>query len=107
MAKYFMQGKYTPEGVKGFIKEGGSSRQEAIEKLFASVGGSLESLYFSSAGPGYYIIVNMPDKESAIAMAATAVSTGAITADQMVELITPAEADEAVKKSPMYRAPGQ
>ncbi|MCB0163837.1 MAG: GYD domain-containing protein [Anaerolineae bacterium] len=106
MTKYFVQGNYTAEGVKRLIKDGGTGRRESASQLFASAGGSLECLYFSSVGPSYYIIIDIPDKESAMAIAATGVVNGTITIDQVVELLTPAEMDEAVKKTPMYHSPG-
>ena len=105
MTRYFVQGTYTAEGVKRLIKDGGSGRQESASQLFAAAGGSLECLYFSSVGPSYYIIIDMPDKESAMAIAATGVVNGTITVDQVVELLTPAEMDQAVKKTPLYHAP--
>lgn len=46
----------------------------------------------------------MPDKESAMAIAATGIVNGTITVDQVVELLTPAEMDQAVKKTPLYHA---
>ena len=33
--------------------------------------------------------------------------TGAVTVAQVVELLTPAEMDDAVKQTPLYRAPGR
>ena len=105
MTRYFVQGTYTAEGVKKLIKEGGTGRYESARQIFASAGGSLECLYFSSVGPSYYIIVDMPDKESAMAIAATGIVNGTITVDQVVELLTPAEMDGAVKKTPLYHAP--
>ena len=33
MPKYLITGSYTPEGVKGLIKQGGSSRKEVVEKM--------------------------------------------------------------------------
>ena len=40
MPKYLFTGSYTAEGARGVLKEGGSGRREATEKLVASLGGS-------------------------------------------------------------------
>ena len=34
MPKYLVQANYVGEGLKGLLKEGGSSRRAAVEKLF-------------------------------------------------------------------------
>jgi uncharacterized protein with GYD domain len=39
MPKYLVHGNYVGEGIKGLLKEGGSSRRAAIEKLVSSLGG--------------------------------------------------------------------
>ena len=40
MAKYLFYGSYTPEGLNGLMKEGGSSRIEAAKEALGSGGGS-------------------------------------------------------------------
>ena len=47
MARYLFQGSYTVEGLRGLLKEGGSSRREATEQLSKSLGGTLEAYYFA------------------------------------------------------------
>jgi uncharacterized protein with GYD domain len=107
MARYFIQGNYTVEGTKGLLKEGGTSRNDAVAKLAGSVGGALESLYFSATSPAYYIVMDLPERGSAAAVAATVVASGAVTVEHCVELLTPAQMDESAKKAPVYRAPGK
>jgi uncharacterized protein with GYD domain len=107
MAKYFIQGNYTVEGTRGLLKEGGSSRNEAVVKLAGSLGGALESLYFSATSPAYYIVMDLPERGSAVAIAAAVVASGAVTVESCVELLTPAQMDESVRKTPLYRAPGK
>jgi uncharacterized protein with GYD domain len=107
MARYFIQGNYTVEGAKGLIKEGGSGRSEAVAKLASSLGGSLDSMYFSATSPAYFILMDLPERGSAAAIAATVVGSGAVTVEQCVELLTPTQMDETAKKTPLYRAPGR
>lgn len=47
MAKYLLQVSYTTEGLKGLLKEGGSSRAETIKRVTQGLGGSVEAFYFA------------------------------------------------------------
>ena len=47
MAKYLIQASYVGEGVKGLLKDGGSVRRAAVEKLAKSVGGAVEVFYYA------------------------------------------------------------
>jgi len=40
-------GSYTNEGAKGFAKEGGTARREAVVKAAESVGGKLDAMYYA------------------------------------------------------------
>ena len=106
MAKYLLQGNYNSEGVKGLLKEGGSSRRTAVEKLIGGMGGSVESIYYAFGDTDIYVIVDMPDNVSVAAVALFVNSAGVTTVKTTV-LLTPEEIDEAVKKTPAYRPPGQ
>jgi uncharacterized protein with GYD domain len=106
MPKYLFQGNYIGEGVKGLLKEGGSSRRAAVEKAAQSLGGKLEAFYYAFGDTDAYVIVDLPDNATASALALTVNSSGATVVKTTV-LMTPEEVDAAVKKSPSYRAPGQ
>ena len=69
MAKYLIEANYTPQGVKGVQSGGGSSRRDAIAQMVEGVGGKLESLYFAFGERDVYVIVDLPDNESAAAVA--------------------------------------
>lgn len=105
MAKYMWSGSYTAEGTKGLIAEGGSARKAVIEKMMASMGGKLECMYFSFGSDDVVIIVDAPDNVGAASVALTVAATGAVKG-RMTVLLTPAEIDQAAKKSPAYRPPG-
>lgn len=106
MPKYLIQANYVGEGIKGLLKEGGSSRRGAIEKLVSSLGGSLESVYYAFGDTDVFVIVDMPDNASMTAVALAVGASGAVTVKTTV-LMTPEEVDEAAKKTPDYRPPGQ
>ena len=47
MAKYLIEASYTPDGVKGLLKDGGSARRDAATQLMETLGGKVEAFYFS------------------------------------------------------------
>lgn len=106
MAKFLSYGNFIGDGVKGILKEGGSSRVAAIKKLFESAGGTLESYYFAVGEYDYFIIADFPDNVSGQSVALTVRASGMVTVKTTV-LMTPEEMDQVAKKSPIYRAPGQ
>jgi uncharacterized protein with GYD domain len=106
MPKYLVSANYVGEGIKGLLKDGGSARQAAVEKLVASLGGSVESMYYAFGETDLFIIADMPDNASMTALALTVGASGAVTLTTTV-LMTPAEVDQAAKKSPNYSPPGK
>jgi len=106
MPKYLIQANYVGDGVKGLLKEGGTSRRAATEKAIKSLGGTLEAFYYAFGETDAFAIVDVPDNASMAAIALTAGASGAVAVKTTV-LMTPDEVDEAVKKVSSYRPPGQ
>jgi uncharacterized protein with GYD domain len=106
MSKYMFQANYVGEGIKGLIKEGGSSRVAAVEKAALSVGGKVDVFYYAFGDVDVYAVVDLPDNAAAAALALTINASGNVVLKTAV-LMTPEEVDLAVKKSPSYRAPGK
>jgi len=106
MPKYMIQASYTAEGVKGLLAEGGTKRREAAAKAIKSAGGKIEAFYFAFGKSDAVVIVDLPDNVSVAAASMAINATGVVTTSTTV-LLTPAEVDEAAKKSVGYRAPGQ
>jgi uncharacterized protein with GYD domain len=106
MAKYLFQVRYTMQGAKGIASEGATGRIAAVEKMAASVGGKIESFYFAFGGVDAYVIADLPDHESATAIALTVNQAGGATVDTVV-LVTPDQVDRAAKMSVQYRPPGK
>ena len=105
MAKYLIEASYTPDGVKGLLKDGGSARRDAATQLMEALGGKIEAMYFSFGSSDAYVIVDMPDNVSLAAAVLAVTSSGAVTAKTTV-LLTPEEVDEACQKNTEYRPPG-
>jgi uncharacterized protein with GYD domain len=106
MPKYLVQVNYVGEGVKGLLKDGGSKRRAVVEKLFKSMGGTIEAFYYAFGDTDLYIIGDFPDHATVAATILTVTSTGTVTCKTTV-LLTPEELDEAAKKTPTYSPPGQ
>ena len=106
MGKYLFHGSYTEEGLKGVLKEGGSSRRKAIEHLVRGLGGTLELFYFAHGSDDFFIVADLPDGASAIAASLIVNATGTVRA-RMTALITPEEVDQATQITVKLRPPGQ
>lgn len=106
MAKYMLRVNYTADGAKGLIKNGGSARRSVAQKAAESVGGRVEAFYFAFGDTDAFVIADLPDAASAASIALTVSASGGASVQTTV-LMTPEEVDTAVRKSPMYTAPGQ
>ena len=105
MPKYLIQASYTQEGLKGLLKEGGTSRKSTVEQLARGLGGSIEAFYYAFGDNDVYVIADMPDDATASAISLTIGATGSVSLKTTV-LITPETVDDAVKKTVGYRPPG-
>lgn len=106
MAKYLWEGSYTAEGAKGLVKDGGSSRKQAMTELVKKMGGTVEAFYFAFGQADFFVIVDLPDAASAAALSLAVGQAGAVQMKTHV-LLTAEELDQASKKSVGYRAPGR
>ncbi len=106
MPRYLLQANYVGEGIKGLLKEGGTSRRAAAEKAVKSVGGTMEAFYYAFGDTDVFVVAEVPDQVSMAALALTISASGAVTTKTTV-LMTAEEVDAATKKTPSYRAPGQ
>lgn len=106
MARYLWEVRYTADGMKGVMKEGGSSRREMVEKLAANMGGTIESFNFAFGENDAYIIAEMPSDIDVAAVSMTVGASGAASV-RTVKLMAPEEIDQAIQKTVEYRPPGQ
>ncbi|HEY8864859.1 MAG TPA: GYD domain-containing protein [Candidatus Dormibacteraeota bacterium] len=105
MPKYLIQGSYTVEGIKGVLKEGGTSRRAAVESAVKAMGGKLEAFYFAFGAEDTFAIVEVPDNVTAAAFSMIVAATGTVR-DRTTVLLTPEEIDQAAKKTVSFRPPG-
>ena len=105
MPKFLWKASYTISGAKGVASGGGSARRDAVKRATESLGGTVEAFYFAFGEADVYVIVDLPDNESAIALALAVNSSGGTTLET-VSLLTAQEVDAAAQRSVDYRAPG-
>ena len=105
MARYLLDVSYTQAGVQGVMKEGGSSRRDAIAKLLADIGGTLETFDFALGPADVVLIVDVPDQATMAALSMAVGASGAATVSTR-PLLSPEEIDRATQTSVGYRPPG-
>ena|SRR5271166_1956074 len=105
MPKFLALASYTSEGIKGLIKAGGTARRAVVEKMLEGLGGRLEGFYFDFGENAAYVIFDVPDNSTAVAISLAVVGTGVIRMRTIV-LLTPEEMDQAMKKPVHYEPPG-
>ncbi len=105
MSKHLLQASYTQAGLAGLIKEGGTSRREALAETIEGAGGSLESLYYAFGKSDLFITADLPDDAAVTAVSLAIGAAGALDVSVTV-LVTPETVDEAIARDVPYRPPG-
>jgi uncharacterized protein with GYD domain len=106
MAKYLFEGRYTAEGIRGVLKEGGAGRRAAVEAALKQLGGGkVEAMYYAFGDTDVYVIVDVPDNVTAAALAMGISATGSVAVKTTV-LLSLEEIDQAGKKTLSYRPAG-
>lgn len=106
MPKYLLEARYTAEGAKGLLKDGGTKRRQAAEAALKSVGANLEAFYYAFGGCDAIVLLDAPDNATVTAASIAINASGAVTVRTTV-LQTPEEVDQAVKKTVSYTPPGR
>jgi uncharacterized protein with GYD domain len=105
MPKFLINASYAAEGARGLLKEGGTSRRATVQKLVEGLGGKIEAFYYAYGEHDAYVIVDVPDAATGLAISLAVNASGAVRLST-IPLITPEEIDAACKKTVAYRAPG-
>ena len=83
----------------------GSARADAVDSMVNAMGGTVESFYFAFGDADVYVVADLPDDESAAAVAFTLSAAGGATTST-VKLLTVEQADAALGLSVDYVPPG-
>ena len=105
MPKFLIRATYNSDGARGLLKEGGTKRRAAVQKIIEAAGGKLDAFYYAYGDDDAFIIADLPDVMAGLAISLTVNASGAVRLSSL-PLITPEEVDAASKKSIEYRAPG-
>jgi uncharacterized protein with GYD domain len=105
MPKYLIVAKYSPEGMKGLLREGGSARRSMIADIAKNLDGELETFYYAFGEHDVYSIVDLPDNVHAAALA-THITAGGMVTCTVTVLLTPDEMDKAARTKMFFRPPG-
>jgi uncharacterized protein with GYD domain len=105
MAKFMIKANYTLDGLRGLLKDGGSGRRDAVQKMVEGLGGQMESFYFAFGEDDVYVVGDLPDNKAVASVALAVGASGAVTT-RSVLLLTPEEIDAATRVSVDYRPPG-
>lgn len=106
MAHYLVTASYSPDGVKGVLKNGGTARADAVKSAVEGLGGKMHSFHFAFGGDDAYVQVELADNIAAAALGLAVSSTG-LASVKTVVLLTPAEIDEAARRQVAYTPPGK
>ncbi len=94
MPRYLIQAKYTENGLRGILKEGGAKRADVIANVIRSLGGAVECFFFALGETDVYVVINLPNNINACAFSLATNASGAVSVKTTV-LLTPEELDEA------------
>ena len=75
MPIYISRGRFTSDAIKGMLAKP-ENREEAVAKLFKSVGGKLIGWYLTFGHHDWLVIGEFPDEKAAASAAITSMSSG-------------------------------
>lgn len=105
MPTFMFRARYTAAGAAGLLKEGGTARAAVVKGVGESVGGTLIAQYWVMGEDDYVAIAEMPDVESAAAMALAVGASGAASVTTS-QLFSADDVDTIVARRVNYRPPG-
>lgn len=106
MPKFMIKASYNADGVKGLVKDGGTARRDAINKLIVSLGGQTEAFYFAYGEDDAFVVADLPDTSTALAISLAVNASGAVRCNTM-PLITAEDMDAACTRTVAYKVPGK
>jgi uncharacterized protein with GYD domain len=105
MPKFLVVASYSPQGLEGVMRTGGTARRDAVDKAIVDLGGTMESFHFAFGEGDAYVIAELPDNVAAAALGIAVSSTG-MASTRTVVLLTPEEIDRATRTEIHYQPPG-
>jgi uncharacterized protein with GYD domain len=106
MPKYLIKANYNADGAAGLAAKGGTARRDAVGKMMAEVGGTIDCFYYAWGDVDAYLVVDVPSDEAMVGIALSVNKSGATTITT-TPLLTPEQIDTAAGAAPGYTPPGQ
>jgi uncharacterized protein with GYD domain len=106
MPKFLVKASYNADGARGLLKDGGSKRRAVVQNMVEGMGGKVEAFYYAYGDDDAYLILDLPDAVTGLALSLAVNASGAVRLST-TPLVTPEEVDAASKKGVKYSAPGQ
>jgi uncharacterized protein with GYD domain len=91
MPIYISRGRFTPDAVKGMLTKA-EDREEAVAKLFKSVGGRLIGWYLTFGHHDWLVISECPDERAAASALLAAAAGGSLSEMETTVAMTAREA---------------
>ena len=105
--KFIAIGRYTTQGLTGFMKNPEDDRQAAVGAMMAKAGGTLEALYLTRGSQDVVAIGDAPDFETMAAIKMLVLSSGAFAHMDILEVADfNAIGAKAAQMAGAYKAPG-
>ena len=100
MPKFLTRASFTSEGAKGLLKEGGTARRAAVVKMVEGLGGKVEAFYYAYGDDDAYIISDLPDATSglAVSLAVNASGEAHVAGDTALHRRAYADAEAAIEQ---------
>ena len=109
MPIYISRGRFTPEAVKGMLANP-ENREEAVAKLFQSLGGRLIGWYLTFGHHDWLVIGEFPDEKSAASAVLAAAAGGSLSDVETTLAMTASDAaatfEAAGKAARSFRSAG-
>ena len=110
MPIYISRGRFTSDAVKGMLAKP-ENREEAVSKLFGSVGGRLIGWYLTFGHHDWLVIAEFPDEKAAASAILAAAAGGSLSEIETTVAMTAKDAhatfESAGKAAKNFRSAGR
>jgi uncharacterized protein with GYD domain len=98
MPIYISRGRFTSQAVKGMLAKP-ENREEAVAKLFKSVGGKLIGWYLTFGRYDWLVIAEFPDEKAAASAVLAAAAGGSLSEVETTIALTAKDAQATFKSA--------
>jgi uncharacterized protein with GYD domain len=110
MPIYISRGRFTSDAIKGMVAKP-ENREEAVSKLFESVGGKLTGWYLTFGSRDWLAIGEFPDAKAAASAILAAAAGGSLSDIETIPAMTAKDAhatfESAAKAAKAFRSAGR